>query len=73
MAVQAKQVGPPVPLRLKDSVVSLSDLTDKVIADVLTEEKWEEMTNADRERNKKHCGRHTGPVLHHRQVVFTRY
>ena len=22
--------------------------------------------------NKKNCGRHTGPVLHHRQVVFTR-
>ena len=21
--------------------------------------------------NKKNCGRHTGPVLHHRQVVFT--
>ena len=22
--------------------------------------------------NKKGCGRHTGPVLHHRQIVFTR-
>ena len=22
-------------------------------------------------KNKENCGRHTGPVLHHRQVVFT--
>ena len=22
-------------------------------------------------KNKKCCGRHTGPVLHHRQVIFT--
>ena len=27
----------------------------------------------DKPNNKKNCGRHMGPVLHKRQVVFTRF